>query len=235
MIATKDPRFPQLGAGEIARFAHEGMIAEWDMKTLNGNSLRDLTGQGNHALFNAAPTVTAQGISFNGTYWADMTLTAPLLNEFAFFLVHRVPADGYLAFGDRNASTRQGYCLRMINYAQVYSQSDSNEGLGPVSNGNIWTATIVKVDAEGHARIKSLTGGVLGYTHALRADGDDLRTMWRIGAGIANLNGADSVYQPLMSGTLAYAGIFNRMPSEDQDAALASYLRAALAPRGIVI
>lgn len=235
MIATKDPRFPLLGAGEITRFAHEGMIAEWDMQTLIGSSLRDLTGQGNHALFNAPPTVTSQGISFNGTYWADMTLPAPLLNEFSFFLVHRVPGDGYLAFGDRNASSKQGYSLRMFGNVQINSQSDFNDGTGPVSNGTIWTATIVKVDAEGHARIKSLTGGILGYTHVLRADGDDVRTLWRIGAGIANLSGTDSAYLPLASGTLAYAGIFSRMPSEDQDAALLSYLRTALAPRGITL
>jgi hypothetical protein len=235
MIATKDPRFPLLGAGEIARFAHEGMIVEWDMKTLVGNSLRDLTGQGNHALFNAAPTVTAQGISFNGTYWADALIQPALKNEFSFFLVSKVPGDGYIAFGNRNATTQQGHSLRMLPNMQLNGQSDFNDCAGPVSNGNVWTAVIVKVDAEGHARIKSLTGGILGYTHILRADGDDLRTLWRIGAGIGNLNGTDSAYLPLASGVLAYAGIFNRMTSEDQDAALLSLLRASLTPRGIAL
>lgn len=229
-------------AGEAARLAREGMIAEFDMLTFSGGNnklLLDQSGNGNNALFNLTPTLSSTGTTFGGTYWADFTLPV-LARNYTYFAVILSNSGGFFVFGSYNASDQRGSSLRLGAVAPGLSSaqhgSTGNVANGPTSNGSAWVPIIVKMSDDNQARIKQLGTGILGYRNSLRGEdyGDEDRTLWRIGAAMQT-SGADHTvnYLPLEQGTIAYCGVYNRVTTDNQDAALLHYLRGKLAGRGI--
>lgn len=236
-IKTGNPLFPIRSAAEVTRFAREGLIAEWDCKTFSPAAvMTDLSGNGHDMTFTTAPTGTSGGISFNGTYWGDATLPV-LTRNYSLFLVHKMPTSGFVAFGNRNSTAARGVWMRPFPTAgggtvQIESAEVANDANGPSASATTWTATIVKIYEDNQARAKGLTQGILGYSHTIRGTFADDRALWRLGSGIQNVT--DSL-NPMPSGEAAYCGVFNRITSERQDAALLAYLKGILTPRGVTI
>lgn len=236
---TGNPALAQALSGEVARRARRHLVAEFDMQTLSGSVLTDLSGNGNNATFTAAPTVTAEGITFNGTYYADFVLAAALQENYSFVVVMKGAPSGYIVFGSRNVTDGIGAWLRNNSPGPILSAGvESNDcTISPALTGSAYAALIGKVYPGNQARGKVLGSGILGYRNTLRPDFVlDTRTRWRIG-GAAQTSGGDhnAPYLLLDTGTIAYIMLFNTVTDEDQDGAILEYITATLAPRGITL
>jgi hypothetical protein len=224
--------------------ATRGLLAEYDMLTFdagNNKLMLDQSGNGNDALFNLTPTVTAEGVSFNGTYYADVTLPV-LTRNFSYATIFKGNGAGYHLGGSYNVTDQRGSSIRTgasgATSSTIYHGRNGNTANGPTIGASIWVAIIVKMNEANQARVKALPRGILGYTNSLSPEeyGADDRTLWRIGGAMQTSGGDHTViYQPLDQGTIAWFGIFDHYTSEEQDEALLTYLQDLMTPRSITI
>lgn len=237
--AIHDPRLFLPPAGEITRLAREGLVAEWDFLTFDGGNpllMLDQSGNARNALFTSAPTKTTAGVSFNGTFWADATLPALGYNYTALVAYFTSVGAGFYVFGNRDISTDNG-----LGFRTAGSLTSGAFGVGggvPQATGANYQVPIAKVVEYNQARAKQVNGGILDYGVTQKPNtGPDTQTVWRIGAGRQSVGGSPAgvAPTPLQSSTIAYAMVWNKVTSERQDAAIAAFLRAKLALRGVVV
>jgi len=239
VIRTNDPRLYVPPAGELTRQARQGLVAEWDMVTFDASNpllLTDTSGNGRNALFNATPTKTALGVSFNGTYYADATL--PLLgSSYTAVVVYTGVTNGYCIFGNRNDSDNNGTMFKGGTSGITHGVGANQVSVVQATGTGVYQAPILKVQEDNQGRAKQVGAGILGYRNTFRADVLDPQTVWRIGGMRATVGGNPNGLgaNPMNSGTIAYAAVWGWITGERQDAAIASYLRAKLALRGVTI
>lgn len=239
---TSNPALWLPNATEYERLAREGMIAEFDMLTFDPGDdtlLLDQSGQGNDAVFTLTPTVTSEGVQFDGTYYADFTLPV-LERSYSYIIIIKSNAGGLYAFGSYNFTDKRGSCIRVGSGSKytVEHGSSGNIAEGPATSSTLYKSLLVNMSEDNQARLRPLTLGVLGWTNSLRGEAyaAEDRTLWRIGAIMQTVAGDHTVvYQPLNTGTIAYCAVFNRVVSERQAAALLRYLQELMGARGVTI
>jgi hypothetical protein len=238
-IKTADPRLFLPPSGEVTRLAREGCIAEWDMATFdagNAKLMLDQSGKGANMLFTAIPSLVAAGVAFNGTYWGDATL--PLLSgSYSALAVFNNIAPGYYIFGNQTQDAGQNGTMVRGGITAEHGIFANSAVVGNFSAAGVYNAPIIKVQEDNQARVKHITGGILNYTNTLRGeDQADQQTVWRMGGTRQTVAGDPDAIGPFpFTGNLAYAMVWNRLTSEHQDAAIASYLRSKLAPRSVTL
>lgn len=213
--------------------ALSGILAEWDMKTIAGTAMTDVSGNGNTATFTGTPTITAFGVSFNGTYWADATIAALPGDNFSFFYVAKIFGEGYYAMGSfNNALGPMGHAFRaMPGFTELFASdlNNSSQVGSPMANDK-WYSAFANIDKR-HGRVRGITQGPGLWAPTLREDNAaSTRTRWRIGAAFTT---AEAALLPLVSGEIAYCGIFKRVLSEGDIYRLIPYIQSKLTPRGI--
>lgn len=242
-LATNNPAFALPHSDDVALDARAGLIAEFDMVTYNSATvLADISGNGNHATFPAAPTVNAQGTVFTGTEYADFVLPSALLKNYSVVVVVKSAYAGYYIGGSWNQTQLAGTAIRAHSSSglTVTSGISSNTIIAIDGPDTVnYRHVVAKVLSNAAFRARTLNSGVLGYRNGLRPLKNaelDTRTRWRIGAVAQTVDAdTDAPLSPLNSGTIAWFALYGRATSDAQDAAIYAYLKAKMAARSITI
>jgi hypothetical protein len=234
---TSNPGLHVTLSTERDRKARQGCIGEWDMLTVAGDVMTDLSGNGNNFIFINTPSVGATGVTFDGANYADMVLSAALLDSYSCLLVAKATATGgYYAFGTLNSTDNVGVSVRLLaSRMDFYVGSGGNTVTGPPCTSVAWGAGLYTVERlQGRAR--AIRAGRLATNNALSPHTlQDTRTRWRLGAK-ASTSGSDHDVADnfLPAGTIvAYAMLFNRIVGYAQSMCLEEYIKAKMAARGI--
>lgn len=223
--------------------AQFGLVAEYDMLTFNSATvMKDLSGNGKHATFNAAPTLNSYGWVGTGDCRA-LTGVTDLGSNMSGFLVCRVTdinqTDGrfYLSnwgqFSGGLLHPNGAAGSRKFGWQQGGGTSQYQSDLAEDIVDDKWYLMYFYIGAGGAANLKNLTDGTAGTTPI--ASGATSNRQWVIGGGYSPSSETVASQWDLAFGEIAYCGLYNKVLTANQEAYLKDYVASKVLSRGIVV
>lgn len=222
--------------------AQVGLAAEYDMLTFDtATQLRDLSGNGKHATFNATPTLSSYGWIANGGKRAVTPLSS-LGSNMSGFIVARVSALNYTDDrfmianwgGYTGGLLRTGGASGSKNFGWQMGGPDKLTSLSELVVQNEWALLYFYIGSGGASNLKNLTKGTVGTTPV--ASGLTSDRAWVIGGGY-DVSNADTIASQwdLTNAEVAYCGFYNKVLTANQEAYLKDYITNKMLARGITV
>lgn len=218
--------------------AKSGLIAEWDMHTILGNALQDLSGNGYHANLGQTPNCefTNAGVKYpagsNGHNVAISPLQSPA-KDFTMFVLVRRDYIGQNGFA-MAAWEFGGYG---IWWPGDPSKLNAITGTSALPNGldqqvEQWCLVMLSIDSVGNVTFKDLLSDYVETGQ----QGKYGQVPISVGGAYYGVDGASPIPQsPCNGATIAYTGMYNKVLNEYEQSVLLEYVQGKMLDRGVVI
>lgn len=240
-LVTRNPNLP---IARLKRAALKNIAFLYDCVTFNSaTEMADISGNGLHATWDAAPTTTSLGVTCDGSRYADCDAGTQDFydNITGFFVIrHTGAANSRIVMSQfRELAQSPGVAIKTIAgwtpRMFVGSVSNDSSAQGTESGHaatatNAWRIVIFKV-VDGHGLVIDPLTGTKTVTRTW-GTGYVGAKAWRLAAGF---DAADAPLFPQVNATLAMCGVIDAVTDEAQDAALVQYIRTVMTARGVTI
>jgi hypothetical protein len=240
-LTTRNPNLP---VSRSSKAALKNIAFLYDFLTFNtATQMADVSGNGLHANWDAAPTVSTVGVTCDGARYADCAAgTGDYFDNITGFFVmrHTGAANTRCVMSQfRELAVSPGVAIKTVAgwTPRMFLGSTSNDSNGqgteashPNTASNVWRVCIFKV-VDGHGLVIDPIAGTQTVTRAWNTNYVAAKP-WRIAAGF---DGSDAPIFPQVNATLAIAGVIGAVTDEAQDVALLQHLRALMAARGVIL
>lgn len=243
IIRLKGVKFnnPNLPIVDVTKHpAQLGLLAEWDMQTIIGTSLQDLSGNNNHAAMGATPnhSVISHGIQYPTNANDDVVAVSPLQskqNDETIFCLVRKDADSATGFslGAWNYKGR-GFWWTGESGSKVINAIDGptdSSFVGLPLNKEQWALIVLKANVDGSATFKEL---LTGHSNS-KPIGSFTSAQYSVGGNYYGPAGSEARQWPSVGVTLGYCGVYDKALSDDEEGYLLDYIKAKMLQRGVVL
>ncbi|MDF4644911.1 hypothetical protein P3488_10370 [Vibrio parahaemolyticus] len=243
IIRLKGVKFnnPNLPIVDVTKHpAQLGLLAEWDMQTIIGTSLQDLSGNNNHAVMGSTPnhSVISQGIQYptnaNTDSVAVTSLTAKQKNTTVFSLVRRDTAlsDGFMLgawdYGGHGLWWTGSDPDKLANAIKGVP----NDGfVGKSLSIGQWALLVLTLNEDGTATFKELLSG---HSES-ETIGSFVGAEYAIGGNYFGPNGSEVRQFQSTGVTLGYCGVYDKALSDEAEGYLLDYIKDKMLQRGVAL
>jgi hypothetical protein len=240
-VHTNNPALPIVNTG--VHPVTPLLVAEYDMLSFldDGVTLLDQSGNGHAASFNGPPIRDYEGVTFDGSRYANTGLSNRGVNMAAFVVVEVL--DAAAAGGGHVISNWGAFTGAILPVAgaaggpwrfraQVGVSENASTDAAPAVSRR-WELRYMPVGAGGVTAIKNLAAGTAGPA---TGGGNTATRSWLIGSswGISDASAEEPGFR-LAGCKLAYIGFLSKVLTAREEGWLLDYAQGKMAQRGIAL